>query len=93
MGFIRRFYCGPYYNYECTRNIDGSSSASRPPWQDLYSLFIRKMQDAPPQEVTIVGEDWEASLRDTSGSMDAHRPAPGLGDGRAGQGREIQRHF
>ena len=29
------------------------------PRQDLYSLFIRKMQDAPPQEVTIVGEDWE----------------------------------
>lgn len=27
--------------------------------KDLYSLFIRKMQDAPPQEVTIVGEDWE----------------------------------
>lgn len=27
--------------------------------QDLYSLFIRKMQDAPPQEVTIVGDDWE----------------------------------
>jgi len=27
--------------------------------KDLYSLFIRKMQDAPPQEVTIVGDDWE----------------------------------
>ena len=30
--------------------------------QDLYSLFIRKMQDAPPQEVTIVGDDWEEPL-------------------------------
>jgi len=27
--------------------------------KDLYSLFIRKMQDAPPQELTIVGDDWE----------------------------------
>ncbi|CAJ1425217.1 unnamed protein product, partial [Effrenium voratum] len=31
--------------------------------KDLYSLFIRKMQDAPPQEVTIVGDDWEADQR------------------------------
>ncbi|OLP94034.1 hypothetical protein AK812_SmicGene24005 [Symbiodinium microadriaticum] len=30
--------------------------------KDLYSLFIRKMQDAPPQEVTIVGDDWEVEL-------------------------------
>jgi len=27
--------------------------------KDLYSLFIRKMQDAPPQEVTVIGDDWE----------------------------------
>lgn len=27
--------------------------------KDLYSLFIRKMQDAPAQEVTVIGEDWE----------------------------------
>jgi len=27
--------------------------------KDVYSLFIRKMQDAPAQEVTIIGDDWE----------------------------------
>lgn len=35
--------------------------------QDLYSLFIRKMQDAPPQEVTIVGDDWEEQREDEGG--------------------------
>ncbi|CAE8712740.1 unnamed protein product, partial [Polarella glacialis] len=27
--------------------------------KDLFGLFIRKMQEAPAQEVTIVGDDWE----------------------------------
>eukprot|EP00933_Yihiella_yeosuensis_P040008 TRINITY_DN3421_c0_g1_i1.p1 TRINITY_DN3421_c0_g1~~TRINITY_DN3421_c0_g1_i1.p1 ORF type:complete len:354 (+),score=63.49 TRINITY_DN3421_c0_g1_i1:1-1062(+) len=27
--------------------------------KDLYSMFIRKMQDAPAQEVTVVGDNWE----------------------------------
>mmetsp|Transcript_43343 Transcript_43343/g.114654 ORF Transcript_43343/g.114654 Transcript_43343/m.114654 type:complete len:938 (+) Transcript_43343:82-2895(+) len=27
--------------------------------QDTYGMVLRKMQDAPPQEVTITGDDWE----------------------------------
>jgi len=27
--------------------------------QDTYAMVLRKMQDAPPQEVTITGDDWE----------------------------------
>lgn len=27
--------------------------------KDLYSVFVKKMQQAPSQKVTVVGEDWE----------------------------------
>jgi len=27
--------------------------------KDVYKVFIQKIQDAPPQEVTITGDDWE----------------------------------
>lgn len=27
--------------------------------KDMYTILVRKMQAAPPQEVTVVGDDWE----------------------------------
>ncbi len=51
-----------FITWICTRNFCTVGGD-----QDLYSLFIRKMQDAPPQEVTIVGDDWEEQREDEGG--------------------------